>query len=61
MNEEKTRWQVFRWPTVLGALTLVGLLSALMGEGLWDSLAWLLLAIPVGVGVAQGLLRRHGG
>ena len=57
MNAHKTLWQVFRWPTVIGVASLAGLLSALIGEGLWDGVSWLLLAIPVGVGMIQGVLR----
>ncbi|WP_449340698.1 hypothetical protein [Streptomyces canarius] len=28
-------------------LSIVGLISALVGDGIWDGLSWLLLAIPV--------------
>ncbi|GAA4310037.1 hypothetical protein [Compostibacter hankyongensis] len=34
-------------PLLLAALTLLGLLSALLGDGLWDALSWTALAIPV--------------
>jgi hypothetical protein len=61
MNASKTLWQVFRWPTLLGVLTLGGLVSALLGDGLWDGMGWLLLAMPVGVGLRQGLPSRRCG
>ncbi|MBS0530893.1 MAG: hypothetical protein JSS22_16100 [Proteobacteria bacterium] len=38
---------IFRWPVVIGVLSTVGLLSALLGDGIWDGLSWLALAIPV--------------
>lgn len=40
--------RVWRWPLVLAALTLFGLLSALLGEGgWWWGLSWLALATPL--------------
>lgn len=39
--------EIFRWPVWLGALTAVGLLSALFGNDGWDALSWLVLAIPL--------------
>ncbi|GGH08439.1 hypothetical protein [Silvibacterium dinghuense] len=41
--------EVYRIPAVLAAITAVGLLSALLGDGVWDALSWLLLAVPVGI------------
>lgn len=34
-------------PILLGILTLIGLLSALLGDGIWDVLSALTLGIPV--------------
>ncbi len=45
--QRQTLWQIFAIPTVLGVLSIVGLISALVGDGIWDGLSWLLLAIPV--------------
>ncbi len=40
--------KVWRWPAVLAALTVLGLLSALLGEGgLWWALSWTALAVPL--------------
>ena len=37
-------------PTLLAVLTVVGLLSALLGEHLaWKALAWALLTVPVAI------------
>lgn len=39
---------VWRWPLVLAAVTLLGLLSALLGEGgVWWALSWAALATPL--------------
>jgi hypothetical protein len=41
-------WRIWRWPTALALLTLFGLLSALLGEGgLWWSLSWIALSLPL--------------
>ncbi|RYH71035.1 MAG: hypothetical protein EON54_00740 [Alcaligenaceae bacterium] len=39
---------VFAVPLLLAALTAVGLVSALIGDGLWDALSWVTLGVPVG-------------
>ena len=36
-------WRIFRWPLAIAAISLVGLLSALLGDGWADMLSWLLL------------------
>ena len=41
---------IWRWPLLLGLLTVVGLVSALLGEGgVWWGLSWIALAIPLAV------------
>jgi O-antigen/teichoic acid export membrane protein len=50
-------------PIVLGVLTIVGLVSALVGDGVWDALSSLALGVVVAVGAWYGLRRpkkRHG-
>lgn len=42
-----THKAVYRIPVVLSIITIVGLLSALFGDGLWDVVSWGLLAIPL--------------
>ncbi len=32
---------------VIAVITLYGLLSALLGDGVWDELSWVALAIPL--------------
>ena len=39
--------QIFVWPIVLAALSGLGLVSALLGDDIWDWLSWLALATPV--------------
>ncbi|GAB4012592.1 hypothetical protein GCM10028808_29160 [Spirosoma migulaei] len=34
-------------PILLGISSLVGLISALVGDGSWDALSWLTLGIPL--------------
>jgi uncharacterized membrane protein YjjP (DUF1212 family) len=36
-------WRIFRWPLAVGVAGLVGLVSALIGDGWYDALSWLLL------------------
>ncbi len=38
---------IFAWPLVLFLLGLIGLVSALTGDGWRDGLSWLALAAPV--------------
>ena len=34
---------IFRWPALIGAASMVGLVSALVGDGWYDMLSWILL------------------
>ncbi|WP_262690228.1 hypothetical protein [Kordiimonas aestuarii] len=43
----RTPWQIFKVPAALAALSLLGLVSALTGDGLRDALSWAGLAAPV--------------
>lgn len=44
-------WKVWGMPLLLAALTLFGLLSALLGSGIWNWLSWIALATPVYIGM----------
>jgi hypothetical protein len=46
-------------PILLGILTLVGLVSALLGDGIWDTVSAFALGAPVLVGAWFGLRRRR--
>jgi hypothetical protein len=43
--------QMFAVPAALALLSAVGLVSALVGDGAWDALSWLTLAVPAAVPV----------
>ena len=38
---------VYRAPLALSIITIVGLLSGLLGDGIWDAFSWLLLVVPL--------------
>ena len=44
---KRNLWRVFRWPLALAVLSLVGLVSALVGAGPWDALSWFALGVPL--------------
>ncbi len=44
-----TARQIWMAPVLLGVVTIVGLLSALLGDGVWDLVSVVALAVPVGV------------
>lgn len=43
----RTLRQIFAWPALIAVLSTVGLLSALLGDGIWDVVSWIVLAVPV--------------
>ena len=50
-------WRLWGWPLALSALTLVGLVSALVGDGVYDAVSWVGLGVPLLVGLRH-LARR---
>ncbi|SKB81059.1 hypothetical protein [Dyadobacter psychrophilus] len=46
---ESTFWKVWGTPLIIAVFSMIGLLSALTGDDLWDVLSWLALGIPVAV------------
>ena len=46
----KTNRQIWAMPVVLGVLTMIGLLVALVADGIWDLVSVAVLALPVLVG-----------
>ena len=53
------RMSVWRWPLLLAGLTILGLLSALLGQhGVWFWLSWLTLSVPLAVIVGAVLQAR---
>lgn len=55
-------WMIFRWPLLIGLLMALGLLSALLGDGLYDLVSWLALVLPLIIvgGVWAWRQKRHG-
>jgi hypothetical protein len=43
----QTLSQIFTWPLVIGVLSTVGLVAALVGDGIWDGVSWLALLLPI--------------
>jgi hypothetical protein len=52
---------IFLVPAILAVLSGVGLISALLGDGVWDGLSWLVLSVPIVVVVWFAFLRRRSG
>ncbi len=39
--------KVYGPAVIVSVITILGLLSALFGDGLWDELSWIALAVPL--------------
>lgn len=39
--------RIFAWPGAIAALSLFGLIAALIGDGAWDWAGWIGLAAPL--------------
>jgi hypothetical protein len=46
-------------PILLGILTAIGLLAALLGDGVWDAVSGVTLAIPVLLGIWHSLRKQR--
>lgn len=40
-------WMIFRWPLLIGLAAVLGVLSALLGDGVYDVVSWLALGLPL--------------
>jgi hypothetical protein len=47
VRSHRTLGQIFAAPIMVGALSVIGLVAALVGDGWWDALSWLSLTLPV--------------
>jgi hypothetical protein len=54
--KRQTVRRIFAWPAVVAVLSTMGLLSALLGDGVWDAVSWVVLAVPVAL--YCGFIRR---
>jgi hypothetical protein len=41
--------RIFLFPALIAVVVLVGLVSALLGDGIWDAVSWVALAFPLAV------------
>jgi len=50
MTGHRSPGLIWRWPVLLAALSVFGLLAALIGQtGIWLPLSWIALTIPLAV------------
>lgn len=49
--------RMWGWPIVLALVTAVGLVAALVGDGVLDAVSWLGLGLPVAMSAWYWLLR----
>ncbi|HEX8586432.1 hypothetical protein [Pseudomonas sp.] len=50
-------WKTFAKPGWIALLTVIGLFAALLGDGAWDVLSWIGMAIPAWLS-CKGLMAR---
>jgi len=55
----RTRIQIWGVPVLLAILSVIGLVAALLGDGVWDLVSAFTLGAPVAVGAWYGLRRRR--
>lgn len=46
--------QIFAVPLVLAVLIAIGLVTALVGDGIWDAVAWIGLGVPAAMSLWYG-------
>lgn len=55
----RSAWRIFAIPAVIAVLSLVGLVSALTGDGWRDALSWVSLGAPVAAVFVSMCFRRR--
>lgn len=58
MNSHHTLWLTFRWPVLIGVLSLIGLVGALLTDGVWDGVFAALIMVSV-IAVVWARARAH--
>ena len=48
-RKAKTLTQTFTIPALLGGLSAAGLISGLVGDGVWDAVSWIGLGVPIAI------------
>jgi hypothetical protein len=56
-GERRSVARIFRFPALIALVIAFGLISALLGDGIWDAASWIALGLPVLI-VAVFLLRK---
>lgn len=51
-------YRLWGMPILLGILTTIGLISALLGDGVWDAVSAVTLGIPVLLGIWHSLRKQ---
>jgi hypothetical protein len=60
MSRSYSYRKIYGSASILAIITLCGLLSALFGDGVWDELSWLAMAVPIAVIVWKYSRAVHG-
>ena len=47
MTQHLSSSQIWGMPIAIGIVSAIGLISALLGDDIWDALCWGALAIPI--------------
>ncbi len=47
LRKPQSLGDIFGIPLLLGVLSTIGLISALVGDGIWDGVSWLTLGAPI--------------
>lgn len=46
-EQRKQQYKLWGMPIILGILTMIGLIAAILGVGVWHYISWLALGIPL--------------
>jgi hypothetical protein len=57
VSRHRSLAKIFLIPAIIAVFVAFGLVSALLGDGIWDSLSWFCLLVPV-VAVAYYMCRQ---
>ena len=41
--------KIYTLPTIIAVVSGVGLIFALLGDGIWDAVSWLAVGLPLGI------------
>ena len=56
-HKSQSTGRIFAWPALIAVLSAAGLFAALLGDGMWDALAWVGLGVSASLGLS-GFWRR---